>query len=133
MRLATSEKHPPQLSRGILLLFALAAGVSVANIYCAQPLLDSMARELGFSHSSAGLIITVTQAGYALGLVFIVPLGDPLNRRRLVVRQLFYSALALVLVGCVRTRELLLVGLFFIGLLAVVVQVLVAFAARLAA
>jgi predicted MFS family arabinose efflux permease len=119
-------------TKPVLMLFAIAAGISVANIYCAQPLLDAMARDLGFSRSSAGLVISVTQIGYAIGLLFIVPLGDLLNRRRLVLTQLSITAIVLVLVGLAHSEMLLLAGLFFVGLLAVVVQVLVAFAASLA-
>lgn len=115
----------------ILRLFAIAAGLSVANIYCAQPILDSIALSVGFNEASAGAIITVTQAGYALGLIFIVPLGDLMNRRSLIVRQLFLMALALAVAGLSHAKVLLLVSLFFVGLLAVVVQVLVAFAATL--
>ncbi|SDF40404.1 Predicted arabinose efflux permease, MFS family [Terriglobus roseus] len=120
-----------QTPRTVLRLFAIAAGLSVANIYCAQPILDSVARSFGFNEASAGSIITVTQAGYALGLIFIVPLGDLMNRRNLIVRQLFLSAIALAVIGLAHTKELLLSGLFFVGLLAVVVQVLVAFSATL--
>jgi predicted MFS family arabinose efflux permease len=124
--------QPAQLTRVTQLLFAIAAGVSVANIYCAQPLLGALAQEFGFSKSSVGSVITVTQIGYALGLLFIVPLGDLLNRRRLVLSQLSLSAIALAVVSFAHAREMLLIGLFLVGLLAVVVQVLVAFAASLA-
>jgi predicted MFS family arabinose efflux permease len=121
-----------RLPKVVLLLFAVAAGISVANIYCAQPLLDAMAQGLGFSRSSAGSVILVTQIGYAVGLLFIVPLGDLVDRRRLVLTQLFLSAILLALVGLAHSETLLFAGLFFVGLLAVVVQVLVAFAAGLA-
>src|SRR5579862_1047899 len=131
MQLVAEEKSVPA-KKFVFLLFACAAGVSVANIYCAQPLLDDISREFGFDQSSAGSVITVTQLGYAAGLIFIVPLGDLLNRRCLLVSQLSLSAFALVLIGCARTKAMLLAGLFFVGLLAVVVQVLVAFAASLA-
>jgi len=115
----------------VLRLFAVAAGLSVANIYCAQPILDSIAQSFRLNEASAGSIITITQAGYALGLIFIVPLGDVLNRRRLVLRQLLLSAIALTAIGLAQTKTMLLVGLFAVGLFAVVVQVLVAFAASL--
>jgi predicted MFS family arabinose efflux permease len=74
----------------------------------------------------------VTQIGYAVGLFFIVPLGDLVNRRQLVLTQLLLSAIVLALVGFARSEGLFLICLFFVGLLAVVVQVLVAFAASLA-
>ncbi|HTF63426.1 MAG TPA: MFS transporter, partial [Edaphobacter sp.] len=120
------------LSRRILLLFATAAGLSVANIYCAQPLLEALALEFGFNKASVGSVITLTQIGYASGLFFIVPLGDLLDRRRLIVCQLTLSAIALIIVGFAASRSTLLIAMFFVGLFAAVVQILVAFAASLA-
>lgn len=120
------------LSSITTLIFAVAAGLSVANIYYAQPLLDSMARAFGISPAAIGLVVTLTQVGYGLGLIFIVPLGDLLDRRRLVVGQGVLSVVALVAVAMARTEAILLASLAAMGLLAVVVQVLVAFAATLA-
>ena len=121
------------LPRQVVLLFASACGLSVANVYFAHPLLDAMARDLAIDPAAVGGVVTVTQVGYALGLVFIVPLGDLLDRRRLVVGQALMSAFALTVVGLAPTAVVLLAGLAVVGLLAVVVQVLVAFAATLAA
>ena len=115
------------------LIFAVAAGLSVANIYYAQPLLDAMAGDFGISPAAIGLVVTLTQVGYAVGLIFIVPLGDLLDRRRLIVVQGILSAAALVAVATARTEAVLLASLVAMGMLAVVVQVLVAFAATLAA
>lgn len=120
------------LSKITTLIFAVAAGLSVANIYYAQPLLDAMARDFGISAAAVGLIVMLTQAGYALGLIFIVPLGDLIDRRRLIVGQGILSVLALVAVGLSTNQMLLFASLAAMGLLAVVVQVLVAFAATLA-
>ncbi|MBP2297334.1 MFS transporter [Azospirillum picis] len=114
------------------LIFAVAAGLGVANIYYAQPLLDAMAGDFGISPAAIGLVVTLTQAGYALGLVFIVPLGDLLDRRRLVVGQGLLSTGALLAVATARSEMVLFAGLAAMGLFAVVVQVLVAFAAALA-
>lgn len=124
---------PRALSRSVILLFAVACGLSVANIYYAQPLLDAMARDFAISPASIGIVVTVTQIGYALGLLFIVPLGDLLDRRRLIVMQAAASAVALLVVGFAPTGVVLLAGMVAVGLLAVAVQVLVAFAASLAA
>lgn len=121
------------LSRGIVLLFAVACGLSVANIYYAHPLLDAMAHDLSISTASIGIVVTVTQIGYALGLFFIVPLGDLLDRRLLIVTQAFISSLALIIVAFAPNAIVFLTGMIAVGLLAVVVQVLVAFAATLAA
>lgn len=120
------------LSRITTLIFAVAAGLSVANIYYAQPLLDSMAREFGISPSAIGLVVTLTQVGYALGLIFIVPLGDLRDRRRLIVGQGILSVVALLAVATAGTEAILFASLAAMGLLAVVVQTLVAFAATLA-
>jgi predicted MFS family arabinose efflux permease len=125
-------ERSPVLSRSHLLIFAIAAGMSVANVYYAQPLLDSMALSIGLTKSSAGLLITVTQCGYALGLFFIVPLGDVFDRRRLVVCQMAGSATALAMAGLSRSSAMLLLSLFAVGILAVVVQILVAAAASFA-
>jgi predicted MFS family arabinose efflux permease len=115
-----------------VLLFATACGLSVANVYFAHPLLDSMARTFAIEASSVGIIVTVTQIGYALGLLFVVPLGDLLDRRRMVVWLATLSAVMLTIVGTAPSLVILLVSLFVVGLLAVVVQVLVAYAAELA-
>jgi predicted MFS family arabinose efflux permease len=124
---------PAALSRSVILLFAVTCGLSVANIYYAQPLLDALAGDFAINPASIGIVVTVTQIGYALGLLFIVPLGDLLDRRRLIVTQAVASALALAVVGFAPTAAVLLAGMVVVGLLAVAVQVLVAFAASLAA
>ena len=87
-----SRSHPGRpadaaLPPYIVALFALACGLSVANVYLAHPLLDAMARDLVIKPASVGVVVTVTQAGYALGLIFIVPLGDLTDRRRLIAGQ----------------------------------------------
>ncbi|KWX78379.1 MFS transporter [Paenibacillus jilunlii] len=130
------EKHSspltPSLSRKTALLFAVASGLSVANIYFAQPLLDAIAAEFGIRHSAVGIIITLTQVCYAAGLLLLVPLGDLLNRRRLITGQMLLSVLALLIVGTASSGIMLSIGIAGVGLLAVAAQTLVAFAASLA-
>jgi predicted MFS family arabinose efflux permease len=121
-----------KLSRGLTLLFAVAGGTAVANVYFAQPLLVTLGRDLSISTATVGAVVTLTQIGYGLGLFFLVPLGDLLDKRRLVVAQLLLLAMALTAVGTASNAALLLVGLTTVGLLAVVTQTLVAFAASLA-
>lgn len=120
------------LSRPGALLFAVACGLAVANVYYAQPLLDTMADEFGISHATVGLVITVTQIGYGLGLLLVVPLGDILNRRRLILGQSILSIAALLVISVAPSGLVLLTGMAALGLLAVVTQVLVAYAAALA-
>ncbi|MFI6575453.1 MFS transporter [Nocardiopsis sp. NPDC050513] len=120
------------LTRSATFLLAVACGAAVANVYLAQPLLATMGRELGVGEGAVGAVVTLTQVGYALGLVLLVPLGDVLDRRRLVVVQLVALAAALVVSGTAPAAAVLLVGTTAVGLLAVVAQTLVAHAAALA-
>jgi predicted MFS family arabinose efflux permease len=129
---AASATISSPLPRRLVLLFATACGLSVANIYFAHPLLETMARAFAIKPGSIGIVVTVTQIGYALGLIFIVPLGDLIDRRRLIVGQGLLSVAALTVVGTAPNAIVLLLGMFVVGLLAVVVQVLVAYAATLA-
>ncbi|MBY3624629.1 MFS transporter [Acinetobacter sp. CUI P1] len=132
--LRASESVPISLiSRNVALLFSIACGIVVANIYYAQPLLDAISSEFGISHSFVGLVITITQIFYALGLLLLVPLGDLLNRRWLIAGQMLLSVLALIVVGTATSSIVLFVGIAAVGFLAVVTQTLVAFAATLAA
>ncbi len=114
------------------LIIAAVAGLSVANIYYAQPLLDLMAHDLGIPPATVGLIVMLTQVGYGLGLIFIVPIGDLIDRRKLIIAQGLLLAIALVIVGAAGTNAILLAGMGAVGLSAVVVQTLVAQAAALA-
>ena len=78
-------------------LFALAGGAAVANLYWAQPLLDFIAATCTAS-ANAGWLVTATQVGYAAGILLVVPLGDVVNRRRLIPAMMACAAVALV--GC---------------------------------
>jgi predicted MFS family arabinose efflux permease len=118
--------------RGIALLFSVASGLAVANVYYSQPLLDVIADDLGMSHATVGVVGTVTQIGYGAGLLLVVPLGDLVNRRRLIVGQMLLSVLALVAVALAPTEPLLLGAMAAVGVLAVVTQVFVAYSASMA-
>lgn len=120
------------LKSSVVLLFAIACGLAVGNVYYAQPLLDAMAEAFAMAPATIGIVITLTQIGYGLGLVLLVPLGDLLNRRRLIVTQTLLSAAALLMIALAPDSAWLLLGMTLTGLLAVVTQVLVAYAATLA-
>lgn len=120
------------LSTRTVLVFAVACGLVVANLYYAQPVLDTLARQFHTSAAAAGLIVTLTQAGYALGLLFVVPLGDLLSRRPLIVTVLAATALALVGTALAPTIGVLEAISLAVGVTSVVVQVLIPFAADLA-
>jgi len=120
------------MTRGRTLLFAVAGGAAVGNLYWAQPLLDFIAVDLHASTAAAGWLVTATQVGYALGILLIVPLGDVLDRRRLVPVVLLCSALALVACAFAPSFPLLLAAISLLGLTTVSGQVLVPLAGDLA-
>ncbi|MGS2751137.1 MFS transporter [Bacillus zanthoxyli] len=120
------------MSRYMTLLFAIACGMAVANIYFAHPLLDSLSNEFKISHSTIGIVITITQVCYALGLLLFVPLGDLLNQKRLIIVQMLLSVFALIVIGIAPSSTILFIGMALVGLLATVTQTLVAYASILA-
>ncbi|PLR41072.1 MFS transporter [Chimaeribacter californicus] len=123
----------PVLTPRITFLFSLTSALAVANVYSAQPLLESMSASLKVPPGTIGSVITATQAGYAAGLIFLVPLGDRVNRKTLVITHLLLSVLALAAAGLSQNLATLLCAMLFTGLMAVVVQLMVAWAATLAA
>ncbi|XXD77753.1 MFS transporter [Pseudomonas sp. Z5-35] len=121
------------LSATLTLLFSVTCALAVANVYFAQPLLASIAQSLDVAPGLIGMVVTATQIGYAIGLLFIVPLGDKVNPRKLILTLVALSVVALAAVGASRHWWVLLGAMIVTGLLAVVVQVLVAYAATLSA
>ncbi|MCM3317318.1 MFS transporter [Rummeliibacillus stabekisii] len=121
------KKIPTWLS----ILMATACGIIVANLYYAQPLVGIISSSVGLSANTSGLIVTLTQIGYVVGLLFIVPLGDILENRKLIVSSLLITAVALVITAMTKQIFLFLFALFVIGLGSVAAQVLVPFASYL--
>ncbi|MBY8907990.1 MFS transporter, partial [Acinetobacter baumannii] len=129
-----NNKTHSNLPRSIVLLFAIASGASVANVYYAQPLLDILASDFNVSHAVIGGVATATQIGCALALVFLVPLGDLVNRRRLMAIQLLALISALLMVAFAHSTIVLLTGMLAVGLLGTAMtQGLIAYAASAAA
>jgi len=127
----TAGEAPPGISSKLAVLLAIASGVAVANIYYAQPLLDQIGRDLGVGPAGLGLVTTVTQVGYLLGLILIVPLGDLINRRALIVVGCVIAAAALVGVAVSPQPLMFLIASGVVGLASVVQQVIIAYAAVL--
>lgn len=131
---AESDKPLSSMPRGVILLFAIASGASVANVYYAQPLLDILASDFNVNHAAIGGVVTATQIGCALALIFLVPLGDLVNRRRLMALQLLALISALLVVGFAHSTIILLAGMLAVGLLGTAMtQGLIAYAASAAA
>jgi predicted MFS family arabinose efflux permease len=109
-----------------------ATGVIIANNYYAQPLEDALAEAFHASSSQIGLVLTLIQLGYALGLATLVPLGDLLERRKLVVTMLSVTVAGIVVVALAPTLAVLGAAATLVGLTTVAAQILVPFAAHLA-
>lgn len=124
--------QPPPMSGAMIAVFAVACGLAVGNLYYAQPLLDTIGRAFGVSEAGASLIVTVTQLGYAAGLVFIAPLGDLLENRRLIATVLCGTVVALLTAAVAPSFGAFIAASLGIGVTSVAAQILVPFAAHLA-
>jgi len=124
---------PAALSTGLTLLFAVACGLCVANIYFAQPLIGPIAATLQMHAGLAGLIMTLTQLGYGAGLLFLVPLADVVENRRLILAAMAGAVVGLVGIALSNSAVAFLAASFLVGTCAVAAQVLVPLASHLVA
>ncbi|WP_307396616.1 MFS transporter [Paenibacillus anaericanus] len=115
-----------------MMLLAVSCGIIVANLYYAQTLVGPISIAMGLSPRSAGLIVTLTQVGYVLGLLFIVPLSDIIENRRLTVVSLIMVVGALVAATLAPNSLIFLAASLLIGLGSVAAQILVPYATYLA-
>jgi predicted MFS family arabinose efflux permease len=127
-----SPHSPAGLTPLLTLVFAVACGLCVANIYYAQPLIGPIAETLQLRPGLAGLIMTLTQLGYGAGLLLLVPLADVVENRRLIVGALFGAVIGLVGIALSDSAVTFLVASFVVGACAVAAQVLLPFASHLA-
>lgn len=130
MRNGLSETK--QIPNWIMALLAFSCGIIVANLYYAQPLVGPISIATHLPLASAGLIVTLTQIGYVAGLLFIVPLSDLIENRRLVVATLGIVVCTLAAAAFIHSGSLFLIAAMFIGLGSVAAQILVPYAAHLA-
>jgi predicted MFS family arabinose efflux permease len=121
------------LSRRLVLLLAVACGAMAANLYYAQPLLHTLAVDFGVSAGTAGLLVTASQAGYVLGLALLVPLGDLVERRRLIVTTLLFTAGGEALAAASPSFGVLAAAVLVVGITASMAQVIVPLSSSLAA
>ncbi len=120
------------LTRPLLLLMAVTTGLTVGGNYVNQPLLDTIATDLGVSDGRAAALVTVAQVSYGLGLLLVVPLGDLLERRGLLVTLALLAAAGHAVCALAPSYAVLVVGTAVAGVFSVAAQVLVPFAAELA-
>jgi predicted MFS family arabinose efflux permease len=129
----TQTEAPPRVTRRLVLLLATACGAAVATNYYAQPLLHTIGVTFGVADSTAGLLVTAGQTGYAIGLAFLVPLGDLLERRRLITGMLVVAAASLAVASAAPDFATLVSALAVAGVTTVAAQIIVPMAASLAA
>ena len=123
----------PHLSRGLLWMMSVASGAAVANLYYNQPMLAAMARTFHADPHAIGLVATFTQAGYALGMPLFVPLGDFMERRRLIVMLFLAVAGSLAAAALAQNLIWLVAASFFIGLTTLIAQIMIPLATELSA
>jgi len=130
----STSLHPPEtlLTRGLIILLAIGAGLAVASLYYSQPMLGVMSAELQAGPETLGWIPTLTQLGYASGILLLAPLGDRHDRKRIILIKAAALSAGLLLACFAPTVSLLLVASFAIGLAATMAQDIVPAAAILA-
>ncbi|MEU9443881.1 MFS transporter [Streptomyces sp. NPDC048304] len=131
-RPATGAEPAHGVPGRLIALLAVASGMTVANLYYAQPLLSSLREVFHTSTAAAGWLITLTQVGYVIGMLFLVPLGDRLEKRGLITVLLMVTTAALLTAGLAGNFPTLLIASLAAGATSVVAQILVPFAASLA-
>jgi predicted MFS family arabinose efflux permease len=132
MTTTPSDTRTTGMSRGLTLVFAIAASAAVGNLYWAQPLLGIIGNDFSVPTGSTGLIVTVTQIGYAIGVFLLLPLGDMVNRKRFIPGLMILTAVFLLATAAAPTYPVLLGTLALIGFSAVAGQFLIPLAGDLA-
>ena len=116
--------EPKEVSTFLIIMLAVASGMAVGNLYWAQPLLAQITNSFGIGTAQGGFLIMATQIGYALGLFFIVPLGDVLHRRKLIFTIMILSILALIAVSMAPSFAVLAFSLACLGLVTISGQII---------
>lgn len=119
------------MSKGLILLLGTAVGLIVANLYYAQPLVSLIAVSLEIKPAVAGLVVMLTQIGYGLGVLFLVPMGDILENKKLIFSLIGLLILSLLALAFANHRVPYFLAAFVLGLGASAIQIIVPYAAHL--
>lgn len=114
----------------ILWTLAIVAGISVANLYYNQPLLNVMRHELGVSEFKSNLIAMITQVGYALGLLFIVPLGDLFQRKKIILINFILLIFSLIAIAVAPNIYIIWIASLITGICSMIPQIFVPIASQ---
>jgi len=121
------------MSRRLVVLLAFTTGAAVANMYYAQPLLHTLGHAFGVGTATTGLLVTIGQIGYVLGLALLVPLGDLVERRRLITVSLTFLALGQAVSAIAPDLTIFAIAVLFVGVATFIGQVIVPMSSHLAA
>lgn len=121
----------PILNNLLIMVMAIACGLTVANLYYIQPLLADIAKTFNVSEISAGSAAMLTQIGYAVGMIFILPLGDIKERRNLITVVLLFSVLSLASMFFSNNISMLIISSFAVGFTSIIPQLIIPLAAQL--
>lgn len=128
----TPERDKPTLSSGMLMLLALACGITVSNVYLSQPILNEIAVSFNVNAEHASLVTTMAQIGYAIGILFIVPSADSLPPRKLSTILLILTTGMLIVCAMAPSLSVLITASFLLTLFTVIPQVLIPLAVSMA-
>ncbi len=120
-----------EMTKFLAILFAICSGLAIGNLYWAQPLLVQIMNTFGLPAANGGLLVTATQIGYAIGILFIVPLGDFVERKRLIAIVMVLSIIALISCAIAPSFIILALSLFSMGIVTISGQVILPLAGDL--
>lgn len=119
------------MTKFLAILFAVCSGLAIGNLYWAQPLLVQIMDGFGLPAANGGLLVTATQIGYAMGILFILPLGDFVRRKRMIALVMVLSVLALVSCAISPSFIILSLSLFSMGIVTISGQIILPLAGDL--
>ena len=119
------------MTKFLAILFAICSGLAIGNLYWAQPLLVQIMDGFGLPAANGGLLVTATQIGYAMGILFILPLGDFVRRKRMITLVMVLSVLALVSCAISPSFIILSLSLFSMGIVTISGQIILPLAGDL--
>lgn len=126
-------ENKPVLNTLLIMIMAVACGLTVANLYYIQPLLGDIAKTFNANETTVGFAAMLTQIGYAVGMIFILPLGDIKERRNLITIMLLFSILSLTSMFFSHNILMVIISSFAIGFTSIIPQLIIPLAAQLSA
>ena len=126
-------KENQGIPRSVLLMMAVIAGLTVANCYYNQPLLELIRHDIGITEQSANLITVITQIGYALGLFFLIPLGDMFSPKKLILANMSIAAMMAIVMAVAQNVWMLWGASLLIGACSVIPQFFIPIAGQFSA